>query len=124
MSRQEMRKNSSAMGWRHDRKRPPRNPPPSQMMKLPDTTFLIHYWSGCEEVEASLEAYEDAGFTTTTLNIEEVAVGRVSRGELSPVNVRSAFKWVRSSSPPSTRRSWLENRRPRSTVMRVPTNTN
>ena len=65
------------------------------MMKLLDTTFLIHYWGGYDSVRTYLEAHEDTAFITTALNIKEIAVGRALQGELSPSEIRSTFDWVR-----------------------------
>jgi len=64
-------------------------------MKLLDTTFLIHYWGGVDDVASYLEANEDAEFITTTLNIKEIAVGRELQGQLSRPEIRSTFDWVR-----------------------------
>jgi predicted nucleic acid-binding protein len=64
-------------------------------MKLLDTTFLIHYWGGRDEVKAYLEAHENEEFITTSLNIKEVAVGRDLQGALDHAEIRSTFEWVR-----------------------------
>lgn len=64
-------------------------------MKLLDTTFLIHYWGGREEVKSYLEVHRNAEFITTTLNIKEIAVGRALQDEFSTASIRSAFDWVR-----------------------------
>ncbi|MFB6126122.1 MAG: type II toxin-antitoxin system VapC family toxin [Halolamina sp.] len=63
-------------------------------MKLLDTTFLIHYWAGHEEAKAYLERNEEAEFTTTTLNIEEIAVGRALQGKLDRHEILTKFEWV------------------------------
>ncbi len=63
-------------------------------MKLLDTTFLIHYWGGTEDVAAYLESTENSDFITTTLNIKEIAVGRELQGELSRPELQSTFDWV------------------------------
>lgn len=63
-------------------------------MKLLDTTFLIHYWGGIEDVADYLEANEEEEFITTTLNIKELAVGRKLQGKLSRPEIRSTFDWV------------------------------
>lgn len=40
-----------------------------------DTTCLIRYWAGRDDVAAYLERHEDGGeFATTTVDIEEIAV--------------------------------------------------
>lgn len=64
------------------------------MMKLLDTTFLIHYWGGVDTVAAYLESTEDSEFITTALNIKEIAVGRELQGELSQPEIESTFDWV------------------------------
>ena len=64
------------------------------MMKLLDTTFLIHYWGGHSDVREYLEAHEEAEFVTTTLNTKEIAVGRAIQGELDPFEIRSTFEWL------------------------------
>lgn len=64
--------------------------------KLLDTTFLIHYWAGREDVKTYLEAHEDtAEFVTTTINIKEIAVGRKLQGELDRAEILSKFGWLR-----------------------------
>jgi predicted nucleic acid-binding protein len=64
-------------------------------MKLPDTTFLIHYWAGVEAVAEYLGANEDEEFVTTTLNLKEIAVGRALQGELDRAEILTRFDWVR-----------------------------
>ena len=64
-------------------------------MKLLDTTFLIHYLGGYDGVKTYLESHEDEEFITTALNIKEIAVGRALQDELSPLEIRSTFDWVR-----------------------------
>lgn len=47
-------------------------------MKLLDTTFLAHYYRGDPRVEAYLEEHDpadDGDLITTTINVEELAVG-------------------------------------------------
>lgn len=63
-------------------------------MKLLDTTFLVHYWGGEEEVAAYLETHDEAEFVTTTFNLKEIAVGRELQGELDRHEIRSTFEWV------------------------------
>lgn len=63
-------------------------------MKLLDTTFLIHYWAGYEEVEDYLEINEESEFITTTLNIKELAVGRELQGKLNRYDIQSKFEWI------------------------------
>lgn len=64
------------------------------MMKLLDTTFLIHYWGGQKAVEEYLETHDEAEFVTTTLNIKEIAVGRAIQGQLDPYEIHSKFNWT------------------------------
>ncbi|WP_435181042.1 type II toxin-antitoxin system VapC family toxin [Halorussus sp. AFM4] len=64
-------------------------------MKLLDTTFLIHYWAGREEVRDYLERNEEVEFTTTTLNIKEIAVGRELQGKFDRHEILSKFEWLR-----------------------------
>jgi len=64
-------------------------------MKLLDTTFLIQYWAGREDVRAYLEGHEESEFATTTLNIKEIVVGRELQGELDRHEILSTFEWVR-----------------------------
>jgi predicted nucleic acid-binding protein len=64
-------------------------------MKLLDTTFLVHYWGGVDDVANYLAAHEEAGFVTTTLNLKEIAVGRELQGKLDRAEIRSTFEWVR-----------------------------
>ncbi|QSG11934.1 PIN domain containing protein [Halapricum desulfuricans] len=63
-------------------------------MKLLDTTFLIHYWAGREAVADYLEQHDESEFVTTTLNIKEIAVGRVMQERLNPHEIRSIFGWT------------------------------
>lgn len=63
--------------------------------KLLDTTFLIHYWGGRERAESYLEANEaSSDFLTTTLNLQEIAIGLEFSGDLDPVTVGTVFDWV------------------------------
>lgn len=64
-------------------------------MKLLDTTFLIHYWGGVEDVATYLDANEEHEFITTPLNLKEIAVGRALQGELDEHEILSTFEWVR-----------------------------
>jgi len=63
-------------------------------MKLLDTTFLIHYWGGVDEVAEYLESNEQKEFITTTLNVKEIAVGRELQGKLDRDEIRATFDWV------------------------------
>ncbi|MGQ4555815.1 PIN domain-containing protein [Halobellus sp. GM3] len=65
-------------------------------MKLLDTTVLIHYWGGVDAVADYLDEHEEHEFVTTTLNLEEIAVGRALQGELDRHEIRSTFDWVRT----------------------------
>jgi predicted nucleic acid-binding protein len=64
-------------------------------MKLLDTTFLVHYWAGREAVRDYLERHEESEFATTTLNIEEIAVGRELQGHGNRHAILSQFEWLR-----------------------------
>lgn len=64
-------------------------------MKLFDTTFLVHYWGGVEDVAGYLEAHEDEEFVTTAFNLKEIAVGRELQGAFDEQEIRSTFDWVR-----------------------------
>ncbi|MUV90129.1 PIN domain-containing protein [Halapricum sp. CBA1109] len=64
-------------------------------MKLLDTTFLIRYWAGEDDVRAYLEGHEEAEFATTTLNLKEIAVGRELQGKLDREEILATFEWVR-----------------------------
>lgn len=63
-------------------------------MKLLDTTFLIHYWAGREDVRDYLERHEESEFSTTTLNIKEIAVGRELQNKRDRYEILSTFAWV------------------------------
>jgi predicted nucleic acid-binding protein len=63
-------------------------------MKLLDTTFLVHYWGGVDDVAEYLEAHDEAEFVTTTVNLKEIAVGRDLQDAFDPHEIRSTFEWV------------------------------
>jgi len=63
-------------------------------MKLLDTTFLIHDWAGREEARDYLERHEESEFSTTTLNLKEIAVGRDLQGKLDRHEILSKFEWL------------------------------
>lgn len=63
-------------------------------MKLLDTTFLIHYWAGRDDVRDYLERHSESEFITTTLNIKEIAVGRALQEELDRHEILSTFEWL------------------------------
>lgn len=64
-------------------------------MKLLDTTFLIHYWSGQEAAGEYLSTYEDAEtFLTTTINLKELAVGRRRQGQFDRQELAETFSWL------------------------------
>lgn len=64
--------------------------------KLLDTTFLVHYWRGDGAVAAYLDEHEGQDeFITTTINLEEIAVGRAIQGALDRRDVLATFDWVR-----------------------------
>jgi len=64
------------------------------IMKLLDTTFLIHYWGGDEAVKDYLEQHGESEFATTTLNIKEIAVGRELQGKLNNQEILTKFEWM------------------------------
>lgn len=64
-------------------------------MKLLDTTFLIDYWVGDDRVGAYLEDHsETESFISTTVNLKELAVGRVLRGQLDPADLEATYGWL------------------------------
>ncbi|PSP93816.1 VapC toxin family PIN domain ribonuclease [Halobacteriales archaeon QS_4_62_28] len=64
------------------------------LMKLLDTTFLIHYWAGRESTRDYLERNEKFELITTTLNIKEIAVGRALQGKLDRHEILETFDWL------------------------------
>ena len=59
--------------------------------KLLDTTFLIHHWGGRESVRSYLESQpEEVEYVTTTINLKEIAVGRMLVDEFDSVEIRSS----------------------------------
>jgi predicted nucleic acid-binding protein len=64
------------------------------MTKLLDTTFLIDYWAGTENVREYLERNDDTEFCTTALNIKEIAVGRRLQGAFEWPDLKATFEWV------------------------------
>jgi len=64
-------------------------------MKLLDTTFLIHYWAGRENAKTYLKQHEESEFSTTALNIKELAVGRDLQGKLDRHEILTTFAWLR-----------------------------
>lgn len=65
-------------------------------MKLLDTTFLIHYWSGNEDAGSYLAAHDDTDeFVTTPINLmRELAVGRRRQGQFDARELDATFGWV------------------------------
>lgn len=64
--------------------------------KLLDTTFLIHHWGGREPVRSYLESQPDGTeYVTTTINLKEIAVGRMLVDAFDPAEILSQFEWVR-----------------------------
>jgi len=61
---------------------------------LLDTTFLIDYLAGVDDVREFLEAREDDEFATTAMNYKEVAVGRRLDGDFDPERLAAAFAWL------------------------------
>jgi len=61
---------------------------------LLDTTFLIDYLSGSDDVRRFLEAHEGDEFATTAMNYKEVAVGWRLDGAFDPEELSAAFDWL------------------------------
>ncbi|ELZ41333.1 PilT protein domain-containing protein [Halorubrum californiense DSM 19288] len=61
---------------------------------LLDTTFLIDYLGGSDDVRRFLEAHEDEEFATTAMNYKEVAVGLRLDDGLDPARLAAAFEWL------------------------------
>ena len=63
-------------------------------MKLLDTTFLVDYERGEEVVAEYLEGNEAADFVTSTLCIEELAVGKHVAGDPTGADVLAPYGWL------------------------------
>lgn len=63
-------------------------------MKFLDSTFLVDYLRGEDDVATYLEATEDERFVTSTLNFKEIAVGEVLARGAGFVEIRSRFGWI------------------------------
>ena len=63
-------------------------------MKLLDTTFLIDYERGEDAVDEYLEANEAAEFVTSTLCVEELAVGKHVVGDPTHADVLAPYGWL------------------------------
>jgi predicted nucleic acid-binding protein len=66
-------------------------------VKLLDTTFLAHYYRGAPRVETFLDAHEsdDEDLVTTTINVEEIAVGvHTVEDDPTEAEVRSDLGWL------------------------------
>jgi predicted nucleic acid-binding protein len=68
-------------------------------VKLLDTTFLAHYYRGDPRVESFLDAHEstaeDEDLVTTTVNVEEIAVGiHTVEDDPTEADVRSDLGWL------------------------------
>ena len=66
-------------------------------MKLLDTTFLAHYYRGNSRVESFLDTHEstDEDLVTTTINVEEIAVGvHAVEDDPTEADVRSDLGWL------------------------------
>jgi predicted nucleic acid-binding protein len=61
---------------------------------LLDTTFLIDYLAGVDDVREFLGTREDDEFATTAMNYKEVAVGRRLDGDFDPERLAAAFAWL------------------------------
>ena len=63
-------------------------------MKLLDTTFLVDYERGEDAVAEYLEGNEAADFVTSTLCIEELAVGKHVAGDPTGADVLAPYGWL------------------------------
>ena len=63
-------------------------------MKLLDTTFLVDYERGADAVAEYLEANGAAEFVTSTLCIEELAVGNHVVGDPTRADVLAPYGWL------------------------------
>ena len=63
-------------------------------MKLLDTTFLVDYERGEDAVAEYLEENEAADFVTSTLCIEELAVGKHVVGDPTGADVLAPYGWL------------------------------
>ncbi|MFC7325134.1 type II toxin-antitoxin system VapC family toxin [Halorubrum rutilum] len=61
---------------------------------LLDTTFLIDYLNGADDVRRFLEAHENDEFATTAMNYKEVAVGWRLNDAFDPAELSAAFDWL------------------------------
>ena len=61
---------------------------------LLDTTFLIDYLGGSDDVRRFLGAHEDEEFATTAMNYKEVAVGLRLDDAFDPERLAAAFEWL------------------------------
>lgn len=61
---------------------------------LLDTTFLIDYLAGSDDVRQFLEAHEADEFATTAMNSKEVAVGQRLNDAFDPQALSAAFNWL------------------------------
>lgn len=61
---------------------------------LLDTTFLIDYLDGSDDVRRFLEAHGGDEFATTAMNYKEVAVGQRLNDAFDPQVFSAAFDWL------------------------------
>jgi predicted nucleic acid-binding protein len=61
---------------------------------LLDTTFLIDYLGGSNDVRRFLEAHEEEEFATTAMNYKEVAVGLRLDDSFDSERLAAAFDWL------------------------------
>ena len=61
---------------------------------LLDTTFLIDYLNGSDDVRQFLETNDRAEFATTAMNYKEVAVGWRLDGAFDSQALSAAFEWL------------------------------
>lgn len=65
-------------------------------MKFLDTTFLIDHQNGEPRAGSYLDGHESETFVTSTINIKEIAVGRIIVQTPSPSqqDLRNDFDWL------------------------------
>lgn len=64
-------------------------------MKLLDTTFLAHYYGGDARVESYLSTDRDEDLITSTINVEEIAVGlHTVEDDPSLADLRADLGWL------------------------------
>ncbi|GAB7009777.1 type II toxin-antitoxin system VapC family toxin [Halorubrum trueperi] len=61
---------------------------------LLDTTFLIDYLQGSDDVRRFLEAHAEDEFATTAMNYKEIAVGWRLNDTFDPQTLSVTFDWL------------------------------